>query len=275
MAAIRPRVFPIASFNEGIPRRWLAGSMLASHLANGVNLLFPAGERFFVRSVRKYLDQIAGDAALVEAVRGFAGQEGHHARAHEAFFEVMEGQGYEIRGFLRAYERLAYGVIEPMFPPSVRLAVTAASEHFTAIMAENLLTMVDEREMHPVMRRLLTWHACEEIEHRSVAFDVFQRVDGRYSVRMLGLAIGTLTLAGFWVAGTLYLLSQEKDVWATLKREAGPMREHQPFGERVFGRGLRAYIERDFHPNKQRHLDELAARVLGALEPELAAAPAA
>lgn len=274
MAAIRPRAFPVASFAEGIPRRWLAGSTLASDLANGVNLLFPAGERFFVRSVRRYLDQIADDPALVEAVRGFAGQEGHHARAHEAFFEVMEGQGYEIRRFLEAYERFAYGVLEPMFPPSVRLAVTAASEHFTAIMAENLLTQIDEREVHPVMRRLLTWHACEEIEHRSVAFDVFQKVDGRYSVRMLGLAIGTLTLAGFWVAGTLYLLSQERDVLEAIKREAGPMKEHQPFGERVFGRGLRAYVRRDFHPAHQTHLDELAARTLRDLEGQLGAARA-
>src|SRR5688572_2929871 len=84
---------------DEVPRHWFGGNPVASHLANGVNLLFPWGERFFVRSVRHYLDRIADDPALLAQVKGFFAQEGRHAAAHERYFEVMERQGYEIRPF--------------------------------------------------------------------------------------------------------------------------------------------------------------------------------
>lgn len=260
--SIRPRAFPLSLFSDAIPRHWLGESVLATQLANGVNLLFPAGERFFVRSVRHYLKAIADDPALVLAVRGFASQEGHHARAHEAVFDVLEQQGYRIKPFLRAYEYLGYRVLEPLFSPALRLATTAASEHFTAVLAENFLTQMDERMVHPAMRQLLAWHACEEIEHRAVAFDVLQKVDGRYSVRVGGLIVATATLASFWIAATLYLLSQEERPLAAARREYATIKEHQPFGDRVFGRAIREYLARDFHPSQRKDLDELARRSL-------------
>jgi len=261
---IKPRSFPLSILREAVPRHWLGGSALATHLANGVNLLFPAGERFFVRSVRHYLKQIENDPALVEAVRGFAGQEGHHARAHEEVFELLERQGYEIRGFLRAYEALAFGVIEKAAPPALRLATTAACEHFTAVMAESFLKeMSDQPNVDAAMRKLLSWHACEEIEHRAVAFEVFQRVDGRYAMRIAGLAMATTLLAGFWIAGTRHLLAQEKaGVLRTIRREGAAIKERQPFSRRVFGRGIREYVARDFHPSHRTDLDDLAAAFL-------------
>lgn len=258
MSSIKPRAFPLPTLRAGIPRHWLGGSALMTHLANGVNLLFPAGERFFVRSVRHYLKQIADDPALVAQVKGFAGQEGHHARAHEEVFELLEAQGYKVRPFLAVYEKIAYGVLEPMFPPAYRLATTAAAEHFTAVMAENFLNEAADAPIHDAMKRLFAWHACEEIEHRAVAFDVFQRVDGRYSVRMAGLGMATLLLSGFWIGGMLYLLSQEEAPRKAAKRELGGMKDHNPFGQRVFGRAIREYTRRDFHPSHAKHLDEMA-----------------
>lgn len=262
MSSIRPRAFPLSALKEAIPRHWLGGSVLATHLANGVNLLFPAGERFFVRSVRHYLDRIADDPELALAVKGFAGQEGHHARAHEEVFAMLERQGYSVKPFLRVYEAIAYGFLERVFPPSMRLATTAAAEHFTAVMAENFLTMFEGKPIDPTMHRLLVWHACEEIEHRAVAFDVLAKVDGRYAIRMGGLALATATLAGFWIAGTIHLLAQEKDVLAAVRRELAVVREDHPFGERVFGRGIREYIRRDFHPLDRTDLDAMAEKAL-------------
>jgi predicted metal-dependent hydrolase len=257
---IRPRAFP-GRFDATIPRHWFAGSVFATQLANGVNLLFPAGERFFVRSVRAYLDRVQDDPELVEAIRGFSGQEGRHAQAHERFFEILEAQGYSIRPYLRVYERIAYGLIEKVAPPKLRLATTAAAEHFTAVMAENFLSDADGLDIHPVMKELLRWHAAEEIEHRAVAFEVLQRVDPSYALRVGGLAMATVTLAGFWIAATATLLAQEElDLAKRFRAERSHLVERQPFGERVFGRGIRAYLRRDFHPAQATHLDELARR---------------
>ena len=59
---IQPRT-PDLDLTADIPRHWFGGNALATHLVNGVNLLFPAGERFFVRSVRHYLDKLEDDPA--------------------------------------------------------------------------------------------------------------------------------------------------------------------------------------------------------------------
>src|SRR5438067_763887 len=89
-----------------LPRHWFAGLAIPTHMVNGVNLLFPAGERFFVRAVYHYLDRIA-DPDLRAAIRGFGGQEGRHAKAHEEYFATLRVQGYEIDGFLRRYVALS------------------------------------------------------------------------------------------------------------------------------------------------------------------------
>ena len=235
---------------EDVPRHWFAGIPLATHLANGVNLLFPAGERFFVRSVRHYLDRI-DDPTLRAQVKGFFGQEGHHANAHEKYFRVLEAQGYDIQAFLKGYETIAFDVIEKLSPPALRLAVTAALEHYTAIMAENALEERVLDHAHPTMRALLLWHAAEEIEHKSVAFDVLKAVHPSYALRMAGLAMATLTMTSFWFAGTTMFLRQDrrrgvKNVMA----EAGRLQNEQGLGKRVFFRGIREYIRRDFHPSQ-------------------------
>ena len=138
----------------GVPRRWFGESAAATQVANGVNLLFPAGERFFVRAVRHYLPQIE-DAELAARVRGFFGQEGRHAQTHERFFETLKEQGYDIDAILVPYEALAYGKIETSTSPALRLAVTVALEHFTAILAEDALSSGMLAHAHPALRQLL------------------------------------------------------------------------------------------------------------------------
>lgn len=259
--AIKPRD-PGLDFDETVPRHWFGGSALATHIANGVNLLFPAGERFFVRSVHHYLDKL-DDPELRAQVKGFFAQEGRHARTHERFFERLEEQGYEIKPFLRVYEKIAYGILEPAFPPAFRLAVTAAAEHFTAIMAENALRERFLDRAHPALRDLLFWHAAEEIEHRAVAFDVLGKVAPSYALRVAGMALAASTLAAFWIAGTLVLLDQDRrrgDV--DLRAELRKLREH-PIGQRVFLRGIKSYLRRDFHP-LEAEIDALARQWLEA-----------
>jgi uncharacterized protein len=243
--AIRARR-PELPLSAGIPRHWLAGSAVATHLANGINLLFPSGERFFIRSVRHYLDRIE-DAAEREDVRGFFGQEGRHAAEHERFFELLEAQGYEIRRFVRWYERRS-AEIEARLSPQLRLATTAAAEHFTATLAYAALAEGLIDSAHPEVKALLFWHAAEEIEHKAVAFDVLQKVAPGYGVRALGLAVATLTLTGFWFVAAKHLLRQEGLSLFAVARELRRLGAEQPLGRRVFLRGIREYLAPGFHP---------------------------
>lgn len=246
-----------------VPKHWFSGSPVATHLVNGLNLVFPEGERFFIRSVKHYLDRI-DDPALQKRVRAFFGQEGRHGHEHEASFAMLEAQGYEIRRFLEEYERIAYRMIEPRVPPSLRLSVTVALEHFTASLAERALTDDLLDEAAPAMRDLLRWHAAEEIEHKSVAFDVFEAVDGRYWVRIAGLGLATVALLGFWARATRMLLDQEPD----LSREeiAAQRRAAQDRGQdrEVLFRAFVAYLRPDFHPDDHDNYD-LAQRYLASV----------
>lgn len=233
----------------GVPKHWFYGSVFVSHVANALNLLFPDGERFFIRSVRHYLDRI-DDPELRARVRGFFGQEGSHGHEHERAFEVLKEQGFEIDTFLRWYRRLAYDVLEPRFPPNLRLSVTVALEHFTATLAERAFATDDFEHAHPAMRDLLLWHAAEEIEHKSVAFDVLQEVDPRYWVRVVGLVVAVAALMGFWRAGTKMLLDQDPE--ATPERLRVERKEARKRGQGnwfLLG-AIAAYLRLGFHPDQ-------------------------
>ena len=261
-ARIRPRALEL-DFDD-VPVHWLWGRAFPSAIVNGVNLLFPAGERFFIRSVLHYRDQI-DDPKLAAQIRAFCGQESHHAHAHEQFFDRMRQQGFAIDRFLRIYERLAFHGIEPSVPPSLRLAVTAALEHYTAILGDDALREGHLRHAHPVMRDFLSWHAAEEIEHKSVAFDVLERVAPGYALRASGMVIATLCLAGFWVAATAMLLHQDRQVSrGGLLGELRQLRKRNFIVKRVFLRGLGEYLWPGFHPLQKDNL-ELARSYLASV----------
>ena len=79
-----PAAFPIRSprFDfSATPRWWHVDSRVATAMANGMNFVFPAGERFFIRSVRHFLDEV-DDPELKARAAAFIGQEAQHQRGH-------------------------------------------------------------------------------------------------------------------------------------------------------------------------------------------------
>lgn len=261
---------------EGVPKAWLAGSRAATQIANGVNLLFPAGERFFIRSVRHYMDKLSPE--LAADVRNFFGQEGRHAYAHERFFDTLREQGYDVDSILKRYERIAYDFIEPVSPPIIRLAVTVALEHFTAILAEDALTGDELQFAAPELRRLLEWHAVEELEHKAVAFDVLKEVSPGYAVRAAGMVIAVTVLSGFWIFCVNELMKQDGATLADCGREMKKLRKlaeeanantslAQPIATGVFWKGIKEYLRPGFHPNDRDHR-ELIAKTLERLKTE-------
>ncbi len=239
-----------------MPRHWVGGHAAATAISNGINLLFPHGERFFVRSVKKFLDQL-DDPALRADVEAFFGQEGRHAHAHDDRNAVLRTQGFEIDQFLDRYKRIT-DWLEARTPPKLRLAVTAASEHFTAILAEGAFRHGVLDACDPKTQRLLAWHAAEEIERKHVAFDVLQKIDPSYALRVTGMLYATLTLGGFWFAGARMLLRQEGQSLVEAIRSIREIPNRDQVIRRVFVRGIRQYLKRDFHPNQLDHR-ELAA----------------
>jgi len=236
---------------EPLPRAWFYGSPVHTSLVDALCLLFPEGERFFIRSVRHFLDRIE-DPALCDEVKAFAAQESWHGRAHLQVAALLDAQGHDTKPVLERFARLGFEVIEPRFSPELRLATTAAAEHFTATLAELAIgTPLLEGAAQP-MRDLLRWHALEELEHRAVAFDVLQVIDPRWRTRATGMAIATTVLVGFWLMGFSALRRQAR----ALPPPAAPAHE-TPLRRRPLrvlahvARSIGDYLRPRFHPSQR------------------------
>lgn len=235
-----------------LPRHWFHASPRLTTFMDALCLLFPEGERFFIRSVRFYGDRLGPE--LAEQVKAFAAQESWHSRAHLQIAELLERQGFEVEdSILERFRRLGFEGVEPRFPPQLRLAATAALEHLTAALAEIALgTPVLDGAAQP-MRDLLRWHALEELEHRAVAFDVLREVDPRWRTRAAGMLIAGATLVGFWRMG-----------YRELRRQAAKLPDvppPAPLAERIprgpwkaalhVGRAIADYLRPGFHPSQR------------------------
>ncbi len=250
--AIRPREItvrrPGLDHEAELPKYFVAGDPLRSHIAAMLSAVFPEGEDFFVRSVRAYRDRI-DDPELRQQVKGFIGQEAIHGREHRDFNDQLAGLGYPTH-FVDRRVKEGLALLHKIGPKRTQLAVTAALEHYTATLAETLLRDEDALAEFDTseVRALFAWHALEETEHKSVAFDVFQEVCGKNHVR-----IGTMTAVhlGFLVAMTASVtlsVAKDRGAWRHLPKSLWKLRSH-PFFQRDVVRRLLDYNRRDFHPD--------------------------
>ena len=162
------------------PRLWHGGRVEATAIYNALSTTFPAGEAFFVESVRKFRD--GTPPKLAEEIKGFTTQEAIHSREHDAFNKRAAGSGYDLSKLEAQVEkRLA---ITRDRPPIVSLAATMALEHFTAILAHQLLANPSHlRGAETETADLWRWHAVEEIEHKGVAYDTWLHATKHWSRR--------------------------------------------------------------------------------------------
>ena len=151
-------------------RWWNGGDAVATALYNALSATFPKGEAFFVESVRQFRD--GAPDRLAEEIKGFTTQEAIHSREHAAFNKAAIEAGYELQVL---EDRVAWRLdLVKSRPPIASLAATMALEHFTAILAHELLAdpqHLDRAE--PEAAALWRWHAIEEIEHKGVAYDTW------------------------------------------------------------------------------------------------------
>ncbi|MGI8705105.1 MAG: metal-dependent hydrolase [Sphingomicrobium sp.] len=149
---------------------WHSANPYASAFYNSLSATFPQGEAFFVESVRAF--QKGADQKLASDIKAFTTQEVIHSREHLAFNKRSEASGYDYQPLdERVTARLA---IAKARSPYACLAATMALEHFTAILAHELLANpLHLRGADPQSAALWRWHAVEEIEHKAVAYDTW------------------------------------------------------------------------------------------------------
>lgn len=150
-------------------RRWFGDDLIKTATIDNLSVFLPEGERFFIRSLKHYAGKL-GDKTLKSEIGGYAAQEAFHTREHEAYNRAMGSLGYDVE----AMESPVRKMLNMPMRPIDRLAVTCAIEHLTATFSVSTLRYDEMLDgAHPAYRRLWTWHALEELEHKAVALDVF------------------------------------------------------------------------------------------------------
>lgn len=173
--AIVPREQLDFGLDGEIPRHWFGGDAFKTRLFDAMSTMFPEGERFFINCVRDYRALIT-DPQLQEDVRRFIRQEAQHTRVHRQYNALLKQQGIDIDA-LEGDNGFRLDRFRRVLPKSFTLAMTAAAEHLTAIMAHGFFER-DEAfaEADPRLHAVYLWHGVEEIEHKGVAFDVMHDV---------------------------------------------------------------------------------------------------
>lgn len=241
------------------PRHYAAGNIFATHLINSMHIVFPEGEKFFIRSAKAFMEEIQDDPELLDRVKKFIGQEGVHYAEHEKFWDFLEDMGLKPRRFAEFYNKTAYTFLEKGIRRIwgkkgnyLALSVTTALEHFTALLGDGALRADPFKKLPENIRMLLKWHAAEELEHKSVCFDLYEKVGGDYKTRVAGMVIASAFLWVYLYAGQLYFVAVDKEKkWSEL-----PAQYVQWLSIWFGHEGMKNirdmyldYYKRDFHPD--------------------------
>ena len=197
---------------EAQHRWWMGGDPVGTAFYNALSATFPKGEAFFVESVRKFRE---GASPKLEAeIKAFVTQEVMHSREHVQFNKRALESGFDLKPLEdRVEHRLA---VTRSKPPIVSLAATMCLEHFTAILAHELLGNgghLDSADRESA--NLWRWHAIEEIEHKGVAYDTWLHAtrnwprSRRWKVKAKVMLFVTRNFIVDRTRGTLELLRQD------------------------------------------------------------------
>jgi len=175
-SAADPQVIPRNidfELGEDVTYDWHSDCPGISNMWNGLSLLFPEGETFFVKSAQNYL-KIVEDPVFKKELKGFMTQEMIHTREHVVYNDMLKRHNIptdRVNGVLKWWSVMGHRYL----PKPIQLAITTSLEHWTATLAQTVLDNPQTFEdAHPKMKALWNWHAIEETEHKSVCYDLLK-----------------------------------------------------------------------------------------------------
>lgn len=244
---------------------WLDNDAFKTAFFNSMSISFPVGEKAFIESVRFYSDRI-NDPKLKKEMSGFFGQEGMHRREHQKYNEMLCAQrGYDLTKLESPFVNRINRVKSMQYGNRIMLASTCGAEHFTAILAAQSLNGWMLGNVDSAMKNLWLWHASEELEHKSVAFDVYNSIGGKYTLRRRMYLFFTFNFLRDTLKNSFYMLHKNRQLWklSTFKSCAKFLLGREGL-VRTFWSDYKAYYQKDFHPwdEDNRHLLDNVPKIL-------------
>lgn len=151
----------------------------------GAWMMLPYLEPFLIRTMRDALPHIR-DAKLKEDLKRFCAQEGEHFKQHAKANDLIRSL-HPSYAALRPLEQELDQELKDFTknkPLKFKLAYAEGFESMTSAMSRAQLEVgLYDRTSSP-LADLAKWHVMEELEHRSVAFDIYEHVVGSWFYRM-------------------------------------------------------------------------------------------
>lgn len=198
---------------------YIRGEPEESYINVAMSILLPHLEPYLIRSMRA-ARPLVKDAALAADLDAFCGQEGQHYRAHADLNAAFVKGG--ARGFEALEQELAadYKRFEAERPLRFHLAYAEGFEALTTAFAI-VFEREDRSKWHPVPLDIFNWHIMEELEHRTVAFEVYEHVVGSYLYRLFTGAYAQWHLLRFMIRGMEAMLAADPRTGTEFGGKAG------------------------------------------------------
>lgn len=231
------------------PRYWHHEDPFMSHLLNAASLFLPEGERFFIRAFRHFIDEIE-DEKLQGEIREFIAQEAIHGNEHTKYnTDLVDNLGYDFLVINERRIKQVFAFYNRYTSKKFQLAMTLGAEHFTAIIADMVLSNPQlMKDVDPQYQEIWQWHLMEELEHKGVAMDVYNAVDGSYWKRAVAINVVLASVVPFIGYVFYKMLEQDgmltKELWQQQKRYH---RGNAPVFRQLWI-DYKSFFRKDYHP---------------------------
>jgi uncharacterized protein len=251
--AIHSRSRPLRSrnvrfaFERDARDYWFDGDPFRSRFFDAFSTLLPVGEKFFIDTLRRCEEDLLG-TPLAEQVRTFIAQEAIHGREHRRYNDRLRAIGFDLDAMDRSQAKIM-GRILRMKRKTLPLAVTVAVEHITAILGASVLRGELFENCDPEVAAFWRWHAAEEIEHKAIAFEVYEREGGGPDLRRAIMAWAVFIIGVRMTSRMAHMLGHDGRLFDPDVLRSGARFLFGPKGVvRSIGPDFLSFFRRDFHP---------------------------
>ena len=201
------------NFPDGKSRYWINDSVYITHAYNTASLMLPTVEKYFAQFFQINTKQLNLSQEEKQELSLFIRQEASHGMEHQQFNQLLEKEGYPVKKIQNMVQK-KIDTIKSKWSIKNQFAFIAALEHFTAILSPLVLENPSYLNgVQPEIKKLWEWHAVEEIEHKSVAFNIYTAAKGGYWRRVFIMILTTLQF--FYLINRIRftLIKHDNELW--------------------------------------------------------------
>ncbi len=229
---------------SSMPASWLDNNPYLTHMFNGPSIGVPYMEGLVNFAVKRCLDKIT-DKELLDDCLHFIKQETFHSREHIKYNQQLRKLGYHSDIIANKIKKKLNQVKKKWSPLTV-LAMGVAFENLVSAVSITVFEDQILKDANMPIKDFWEWHLMEELEHKTVLFDLYQHLGGGYLRRIIMYTLATSAYCYYSLQ--IYLQFVKKDGGSKIKAFFFVTSKKSFFMKSLL-RSF-AFYKFDFHPDK-------------------------